>query len=361
VGALAIPRLEPVYAAEAAGLRYVSDARPGIRRVRSGPKSFRYLDPRGRVVRDEATLGRIRAIVIPPAWTEVWICQDPDGHIQATGRDARGRKQYRYHPRWRETRDEHKFARMAHFARLLPRIRARLEADLGRPGLPREKALAAVVRLMEATMIRVGGAEYARDNDSYGLCTLRNDHVDVRGAKIRFRFRGKSGREHEVGIEDARLARIVRRCQELPGQELFCWLDGDGRAVDIGSADVNAYLKKISGEEVTAKDFRTWGGTVAALRALDEIGACTSAATTKRAVVDCIKRVSEILGNTPTVSRKFYVHPAVLEAYQTGSLFDAQQHSPRGPRGLSRDERRVVALLDAHTHDGHLRAVAKAA
>ena len=326
---------------------YVTDAIPGFRRRRVRGKTFRYLDAEGRPVRDPATLTRIRKLAIPPAWTDVWICPHPEGHIQATGRDARGRKQYRYHADWRAERDAAKYARMSEFAGLLPRARARMARDLARPGLPREKVLAAVVSLMERTMIRVGCAEYARDNATFGLCTLRSDHVSVRGAWILFRFRGKSGREHEVKVADPALAKIVRRCLELPGHEVFCWMADDDRVVDVASSDVNAYLREICGAEVSAKDFRTWGGTVHAFRALADGAAPPSERAANRAVIDAVRSVSAVLGNTPTVCRKYYVHPAILEAYRDGSLFTiATDKRAHASRGLSRDEACVLRLLE---------------
>ena len=252
---------DPVESAIEAGLRYVTDEKPGIRRLRSG-KGFRYVRPDGTAVRDEQTLRRIASLVIPPAWTDVWITTDPRGHLQATGRDAKGRKQYRYHPRWRAVRDENKYERMLAFGAAMPTIRARVDADLARPGLPREKVLATVVRLLEATLIRVGNEEYARENRSYGLTTLRNRHVDVHGSELRFEFRGKSGKDHQVSVRDRRLANVIRRLQELPGQEVFQYLDADGARHTIDSDDVNAYLREISGLELSAKDFRTWAGTI---------------------------------------------------------------------------------------------------
>ena len=316
-----VPELitDPVESAKEAGLRYVTDAQPGIRRIRSG-KGFRYVDAAGKPLRDAATLKRIRSLVIPPAWKEVWICADARGHLQATGRDARGRKQSRYHPRWRAVRDETKYERMLLFGAALKEIRARVEEDLSRPGLPREKVLATVVRLMERTAIRVGNAEYARENGSYGLTTLRGKHVEVRGSTVVFRFKGKSGKQHTVGVEDRRLARIVRRCQDLPGYELFEYLDDAGEPHTIDSADVNDYLRAISGEDFTAKDFRTWTGTVLASVALRKFEEATSESQAKKNVVAAIREVAQRLGNTPAVCRKCYVHPAVLDSYMAGKL-----------------------------------------
>jgi DNA topoisomerase I len=269
-------------------------------------------------VRDVATLSRIRALAIPPAWRAVWICPRADGHLQATGRDARGRKQYRYHSRWRETRDETKYGRMLEFAAALPAIHRRVGRDLARHGLPREKILATVVRLLETTLIRVGNEEYARENDSFGLTTLRTRQVRVNGSKVRFQFRGKSGVEHAIELEDRRMAAIVKRVRELPGQELFQYVDEDGSLRSVGSADVNAYLKEISGEDFTSKDFRTWAGTLLAARALGRLGGFKSQAQAKRNVVTAVEAVARLLGNTAAVCRKCYIHPAVLEGYLAG-------------------------------------------
>jgi DNA topoisomerase-1 len=345
---------DPEQAAREAGLRYVSDDRPGIRRRRAG-KSFRYLRPDGTAVKDAPTLKRIAGLVIPPAWQQVWICTDPRGHIQATGRDAKGRKQYRYHARWRATRDETKYERMVAFGAALPTIRAQVDADLARPGLPREKVLAIVVRLLEATLIRVGNEEYARENRSYGLTTLRSRHVDVHGAEVRFEFRGKSGKDHSVSVRDRRLARLVRRLQELPGQELFQYVDDDGVRHTISSDDVNAYMRTIAGQDFSAKDFRTWAGTVLSAVALRALDACASEAEARRNVAQVVKAVAQHLGNTPTVCRACYIHPRVLETYLA-----SYQHAPRtdalGQRpgdeaaiatrpGLTPDEAAVLRLL----------------
>jgi DNA topoisomerase-1 len=307
-----------ILAATAAGLIYTSDRRPGIRRLGHG-KRFRYVDARGRILKTDS-LNRIRSLAIPPAWRDVWICPDPRGHLQATGRDARGRKQYRYHARWREVRDGAKFGRMVDFARALPVIRRRTESDLRRSGLPREKVLAAVVRLLEKTFIRVGNDEYARDNHSFGLTTMRDGHVKLSGSRVRFIFRGKSGIEHELALEDRRLATIVRQCRDLPGQELFQYRDEDGTVVDIGSGDVNQYLHEIAGREFTSKDFRTWAGTLLAATLLRECAPCESQTRAKKTIVECIDRVAKRLGNTRAVCRKSYVHPAVLDAYLDGTI-----------------------------------------
>jgi DNA topoisomerase I len=305
--------------ARAAGLRYSTDARPGISRRRAG-RGFAYRRSDGTPVSDAETKARIRGLAIPPAWTDVWICPDPAGHIQATGRDARGRKQYRYHPRWSSHRGEAKFERLLDFARVLPRIRKRCDADLSKRGLSREKVLAAVVRLLEMTLIRVGNDEYARLNRSFGLTTLRTRHAQVNGTAIRFRFRGKSGQQHEVGLRDRRLAGIVRRCQDLPGQELFQYLDADGEPHDVASEDVNDYLREVSGADITAKDFRTWAGTVLAYRALRALAPGTDERSARHNVVEAVKLTAGRLGNTPAVARRSYVHPAILEAYLDGAI-----------------------------------------
>jgi len=305
-----------------AGLRYVSDEGPGIRRRRAG-RGFSYLGSDGRRLRDRGTLAWIRSLAIPPAWTDVWISPIRHGHLLATGRDARGRKQYRYHPRWREVRDDTKYARTIAFAEALPSIRERSRRDLGRPGLPREKVIATVVRLLEKTLIRVGNDEYARSNHSYGLTTMRDRHVEVDGSTLRFEFRGKGGKPYSVDLADRRLARVVQRCQELPGQVLFQYLDEDGQRQTIDSGDVNEYLREITGEDYTAKDFRTWAGTVLAHQALLALEQVDSEAAAKRNIVRAIESVAEHLGNTPAVSRKSYVHPAVIEDYIDGSVAEA--------------------------------------
>ncbi|HEV8676882.1 MAG TPA: DNA topoisomerase IB [Methylomirabilota bacterium] len=336
-------------AAHAASLHYVSDATPGIRRRRAG-RHFVYVGPDGRPIRDLDRRRRIKALTIPPAWTDVWISPNPRGHIQATGRDARGRKQYRYHPRWRVVRDDTKYGRLVGFGRALPRIRAAVERDLARPGLPREKVVATVVRLLETTAIRVGNAEYARNNGSFGLTTMRDRHVGVSGSTLRFQFRGKGGKLQQVDVSDRRLARIVRRCQDLPGQELFQYLDEDGLPQRIGSGDVNAYLRAVGGEEFTAKDFRTWTGTVLAVLALQEFRSFDSTVQAKRNVVRAIESVARRLGNTPTICRKCYVHPAVVDAYLEGGPAEALQRRverdlARSLRGLRPEEAAVLALL----------------
>lgn len=303
---------------KAAGLRYVSDHDPGISRRRAG-NGFSYRGPDGGPI-DEPTLDRIRRLAIPPAWTEVWICPDPRGHIQAIGRDQRGRKQYRYHERWRQVRDENKYDRLIAFGRALPKLRARVEKDLQLPGLPRDKVLAAVIRLMEITLIRVGNEEYAKQNKSFGLTTLRNRHASVTGAAAMFEFRGKSGKVHKTGVRDRRLARIIKACQELPGQRLFEYLDEDGVTHAVESADVNAYLRDALGEDFSAKDFRTWAGTVNAARALAMAPDFQTAAEAKRHITTCVKAVAGLLGNTAAVCRSAYIHPQVLTAYEERAL-----------------------------------------
>jgi DNA topoisomerase-1 len=304
--------------AREAGLRYTSDDQPGLLRERQG-KDFKYRTAAGKVVRNAATLARIRHLAIPPAWEKVWISPAENGHIQATGRDARGRKQYRYHERWREHRDQNKYGHMMAFARALPRIRRRVQRDLRRPGLSREKVLATIVRLLETTLIRVGNDEYAKQNHSYGLTTMRNQHVKVRGAQIEFTFRGKSGKHHHIHVQDRKVAKILSRCQELPGQELFGFRDETGAVHHIASHDVNAYLREIAGENYTAKDFRTWIGTVLAALAFRELAAVTSATQAKRNVGMVIESVSKMLGNTPAICRKCYVHPEIINSYLQGA------------------------------------------
>ncbi len=305
-------------AARAASLRYVSDEAPGISRRRVG-KGFSYRDPDGSLV-NATTLRRIRALAIPPAWTQVWICPFENGHIQATGRDEKGRKQYRYHARWRETRDAAKFGHMIEFAHALPRIRERVDQDLRRPGLPREKVLALVVRLLETTLIRVGNDDYAKQNGSYGLTTLRDRHVEVAGAELRFSFKGKGGKLWNLRLTDRRIARTLRQCQDMPGQELFQYVAEDGTRHGIDSGDVNDYLREITGTDVTAKDFRTWAATVMAALALVESGPCINEAAAKRNIRQAIAEVAQRLGNTPTICRKCYVHPAVLDCYLHGRM-----------------------------------------
>ena len=311
--------VDPVEAAESSGLTYVSDEEPGIRRRKSG-KGFTYKGPDGKAVQDASTLARIRSLAIPPAWTDVWICPLENGHIQATGRDAKNRKQYRYHPKWREVRDGTKFEHMLDFARVLPGIRERVAADMAKRGLPREKVLATVVYLLENTLIRIGNTDYAKQNKSYGLTTLRDRHVDVDGGQLRFEFKGKSGKTWRLQVKDRRIARIVKACQDIPGQHLFQYVDEAGERHGITSADVNAYLREISGREITAKDFRTWAGTVLAAMALREFEVFDSAAKAKKNVRAAIEAVSARLGNTPTICRKCYIHPEVLNCYLDGNV-----------------------------------------
>jgi DNA topoisomerase-1 len=343
------PITDPVASAKAVGLRYVSDSEPGLRRRRAG-KGFRYLDAEGQPVRDPETLRRIQALVIPPAWTDVWICPSPRGHLQATGRDEKGRKQYRYHTLWRAVRDETKYSRMIAFGRALGPLRAQVDRDLALPGLPRRKVLATVVRLLETTLIRVGNSEYARTNRSYGLTTLRDRHVSISGGSLRFSFRGKSGVRHAIDLADPRIARVVQRCRDLPGQELFQYLDDDGQRHTIGSDEVNAYLREVTGEDFTAKDFRTWAGTVLASLALQEFEAFDSETQAKKNLMRAIEAVSQRLGNTPTICRKCYVHPAVIDAYLEGTLIDtlqqrAEQEMVDSIGDLKPEEAAVLALL----------------
>jgi DNA topoisomerase-1 len=313
---------EVATSAKEAGLRYVSDSRPGIvrRRIKSG--SFRYFGATGQPVRDREQLERIRRLAIPPAWQDVWICPDASGHLQATGRDARGRKQYRYHTDWRSIRDQNKYDRVIAFGRALPKIRRRVARDLARRGLPREKVLATIVRLLEVTLIRVGNDEYARDNKSYGLTTLQNRHAVIRAGTITFKFRGKSGRKHVLDVRSRALARIVKRCRDLPGYELFQYLDESGAPIDVTSSEVNAYLREISGSDFSAKDFRTWAGTVLAARALQEFEKFASPTEAKRNILLAIEAVARMLGNTPAICRRCYVHPVVLDSYLDGTLVD---------------------------------------
>ena len=308
----------PVFA-EAAGLAYVNDHDPGITRRRSG-KGFTYRGRNGAPVKDRATLQRIRGLAIPPAWNDVWICPDPNGHIQAVGRDQKGRKQYLYHPEWRAHRDESKYGRMAAFGRALPGLRLRVEHDLHRQGLPREKVLAAVVRLLEVTLIRVGNDEYAQQNKSFGLTTLRKRHVDVSGAGAVFEFRGKSGKTHRTAFKDRRLAAIVRRCEELPGQRLFQYIDEDGHRHAVGSHEVNGYIREALGDGFSAKDFRTWAGTLTCAVALLDAEPPSSQTVAKRAINQCVRQTAARLGNTPAVCRSSYIHPAVFETYAEGEL-----------------------------------------
>jgi DNA topoisomerase-1 len=327
---------------EAAGLRYTVIGGPGIRRIgRAG--RFRYVDARGKPIDDEATLDRIRKLVLPPAWSEVWICASPYGHLQAMGRDARGRKQYRYHEEWRARRDQTKFHRLAAFGRALPAIRRAVRRDLALPGMPREKVLAAMVSLLDRTFVRVGADRYRKENGSYGLTTLRNRHVEVRGDRIRIRFRGKGGKEHDIALEDARLARVLRRCLDLPGYELFQYMDGEEpRTID--ATDVNEYIQSIAGDDYTAKDFRTWGGTLIATMELGRMPPPSSKTEATRNVNAALRTAASVLGNTLAVCRKSYVHPGVVDSYREGRMGVTQGAAPTGLRAV---ERRALALLTA--------------
>ena len=332
---------DPVESAKAAGLGHVvPGSAGGLHRRRVG-RGFVYVDDAGAAIRDAETLRRIRSLVIPPAWTDVWIAPTPHAHLQAIGRDARGRRQYRYHPRWRQVRDETKYTRMIAFAEALPRTRAHVERDLAQPGLSRAKVLATVVRLLEATLVRVGNDEYARTNGSFGLTTLRNRHVDVSGGTIRFEFRGKGGKPHVVDVRDARLARVVRRCRELPGQALFQYVDDEGVRQSVSSDDVNAYLREIAGEDFTAKDFRTWAGTVLAAHALAAVGVAGTRREARTKIVRAVSAVAERLGNTPAICRKSYIHPDVLQAYTDGVTVRRNGRSA----SLSAEEACVLSLL----------------
>ena len=338
-----------VASAKTARCHYVDDSKPGFSRKRSG-KGFSFVDAHGKALRDAETIHRIKQLVIPPAWTGVWICPDPKGHIQVTGRDARGRKQYRYHPRFREVREETKYARMLSFAQALPSIRVRIDKDLSRRGLHHDRVLATVVRLLEVTLIRVGNEEYARKNGSFGLTTMRTRHVDVHASTIKFHFRGKSGVEHTVKVADRRLAKIVARCHDLPGEVLFQYQGDDGKRKLVEAAEVNEYLRKISGSDFTAKDFRTWAGTVLAAHALRELSSFDSEASAKKNIVAAVKSVSKRLGNTPTVCRKCYVHPEIFDSYLDGALVQtlttrAEEKIKEELHPLSSEEAAVLVLL----------------
>jgi DNA topoisomerase I len=338
----------PAESAKAAGLRYVDDNKPGIRRLRRG-SAFYYVGVNGKLIRNQEELRRIRSLVIPPAWTDVWVCPDPSGHLQATGRDARGRKQYRYHPRWREVRDETKYYRMISFAQALPDIRRRTAADMRGTRLSREKVLAAVVQLLEKTLIRVGNDEYAKENHSFGLTTMRDGHVAVKGAKVRFVFRGKSGVEHDIDLNDRRLARTIKACRDIPGYDLFQYYDEDGERHAIDSGEVNAYLKEIAGQDFTSKDFRTWAGTVLAAQLLKDFQHFASDTEAKRNIVKAVESVAKRLGNTRAVCRKCYIHPAVFDAYLDGSMLKTvaqrAQRVARDASHLSEGEAAVLGLL----------------
>jgi len=342
---------EPAEAAEEAGLRYVSDYQPGYSRKVKGD-DFKYFDTEEKPVHDEQRLLRIARLAIPPAWADVWICPSPNGHIQATGRDARGRKQYLYHERWREVRDENKYDRIVVFAEALPKIRKGVRKDLALPGLPRNKILATVVQLLERTFIRVGNQEYARENKSFGLTTMKDRHVDVNGSKVRFRFRGKSGRMHEVEMTDKRIAKTISKLQDLPGQDLFQYVDENGEVRDLTSQDVNDYLREITGEDFTAKDFRTWAGTVLGGIALNAIGAFETKKQAKANIKNAISAVAKILGNTAAICRKCYVHPAVLETYLNGNSIEGlkqktEEALEKEDIDLRADEAAILKFLQA--------------
>lgn len=340
---------DPVSSAHSAGLRYVTDSAPGIVRERSG-HGFRYRYATGQLAAEEDVLRRIKSLAIPPAWKNVWICPDPFGHLQATGRDDRGRKQFRYHRRWREVRDETKYGKMTAFAKALPRIRKRVLRDLRLPGLPRDKVLATVVRLLEVSLIRIGNEEYARENASFGLTTMRTRHVDIHGSTLRFHFRGKSGKSHEVDVRDPRLAKVVRACHDLPGQELFQYVDDKGERRSVDSNDVNNYLREITGADFTAKDFRTWAGTILTAMALCQFKDRCSTRQARKNVVSAIQSIAERLGNTPAVCRKCYVHPEIIDAYTEGVLahFPRTRTEPlnRSRASLGPEEKAVLHLLE---------------
>ena len=368
----ALPRPEEAaVVAREAGLRYVNDDAPGIVRRGAGARAT-FVGPDGKRIKDSATLARIKRLAIPPAWTDVWVCPSADGHIQATGRDARGRKQYRYHPDWSAVRDSAKFERTIAFGKALPRIRRRVARDLARRRLDRRKVLAAIVRLLETTLVRIGNEEYARENRSFGLTTMRDRHVRIARGRLHFEFRGKSGKQHEIDLHDPRLAEIVRRAQDLPGQDLFQYLDEDDQPQKIGSADVNAYLRAIAGEEFSAKDFRTWSGTVLAAVALRELEKFETKAQAKKNLVQAIERVAQRLGNTPAVCRKCYIHPVVLESYLDGVTVQQVKARARraveGSRGgaaartLDDEERSVLEFLQRKlpTTEARLRASLRA-
>jgi DNA topoisomerase I len=341
--------VDPKDAAEAVGLRYVSDARPGINRKKAG-SGFTYCRANRARLTEPDVLRRIRALAVPPAWKDVWICPHADGHIQATGRDSKGRKQYRYHTRFREVRESTKYGHVVAFADALPSIREKVREHMALRGLPREKVLATVVHLLESTLIRVGNDDYAKQNNSYGLTTLKNRHVAIDGNEVRFRFTGKSGKQWSLRVRDRRVAKIIKACQELPGQELIQYVDEEGNCRDVTSTDVNDYLREITGKDITAKDFRTWAGTVLAAMALNELESFDNDAQAKRNLRTAIEKVSARLGNTPTICRKCYVHPEVLDAYMDGNLVlelksKAESELRSGLENLKPEEAAVLALL----------------
>lgn len=344
--------IDPVESAKAVGLHYINDTTPGIQRQYVS-EEFCYIDTKGKQIRDSLELSRFKALVIPPAWNNVWICPLPHGHLQATGRDAKGRKQYRYHAHWRTIRSQTKFNRMIAFGEALPKIRRRIEEDLGLRGLPREKVLATVVKLLEITRIRVGNEEYAQTNESFGLTTMRDRHADISGSKLRFKFRGKSGVDHDIELSDRRLVKIIKSCQDIPGQELFQYLDDEGHRQPIDSGAVNEYLREITGLDFTAKDFRTWAGTVLAAQELNELGAAESQTEAKKNIAQAIKDVAKQLGNRPATCRKYYVHPAILDAYIDESLFQALKQTTLqkvddSSLALRSEEQAVLKLLEQH-------------
>jgi DNA topoisomerase-1 len=345
------PELEPREAARAAKLRYVNDSKPGItRRLGDDGKSWRFFKPDGSEIICDEEVGRIRKLAIPPAYTDVWICPDPRGHLQAVGRDAKGRKQYRYHAKWRTVRDEAKYGKILVFGRVLPIIRARVHKDLALPGLPKRKVVAAIVALLEKTMMRVGNEEYAKQNGSFGLTTLRARHAKIKGAHVEFDFRGKHGVQHHIDLADRRLTKVVARCRDLPGQELFQFLDDDGDRHHVASDDVNEYLQEVSGEEITAKDFRTWAGTTLAAVTLRDYEAFDTEAAAKKHVLRAVEEVSKKLGNTPAICRKCYIHPAVFEGYLDGSLLEglkerADEVLEGAKHGLTVEEVAITAYL----------------
>ncbi len=338
--------LDAMEAAEAAGLHYVHDRDPGYSRKRAGKKSFAYFDPRGKRVAEKRLVERFAALKIPPAWQNVWICVKVNGHLQCTGRDARGRKQYLYHAEWRQLRDQTKYTKMISFGEKLPGIRRAIKRDLAIPGLPREKVLATIVAIMDEAHIRVGNDEYARENGSYGLTTLRHKHVKVSGSKVKFHFKGKSGIEHDICVTDPRIAKVIRKCDDLHGRELFAYKDDDGRLVDITSTDVNRYLQKIAGEEFTAKDFRTWGGSVVAACCLLGLGPCSSQREEKKFVLQAVRETAAKLGNTVSVCRKYYIHPTITTSFSDGTLFKHGEKSFKA-RGLKKPEAFLLNLLKA--------------
>lgn len=342
---------DSVSSARFAGLRYILDTAPGIRRQLNG-SGFKYIEPDGTLITNADQLTRLKTLAVPPAWKDVWICPNPQGHLQATGRDAKGRKQYKYHPLWREVRDSNKFYRMISFVEALPAIRDRVQKDLELRGLPKEKILATIVHLLELTLIRVGNEEYAKENNSYGLTTMRNHHLRVNGSKIRFQFKGKSGKSHSVGIKNKRLARILKKCQEIPGQELFQYIDEDGNPISIDSSDVNDYLRSITSQDFTAKDFRTWAGTIYTFMTLRNFDPYQSEADAKTQIKLTIETVAELLGNTPTICRKCYIHPQVLDGHLDRSLTKLECKPAKRVPGLAAEEVLVLSFLRKQSRKG---------